>query len=146
LIWSAVTRHRFSKLSFAGGLVRLNRSALTDHEKAVTSHRTPNMADDATRDRVRALCATFEQAAPAEFDATTPPQPAVRFVNALGANNRTAITRDESAKLVITEDDVRGLERDQSCASPNQPRLTPLAADIIKERGIRNRSTVPAKA
>jgi len=93
------------------------------------------MADDATRDRVRALVRdVLSRAAPAEFEASTPAQPAS------GAPVKTpaapAITRDESAKLVITEDDVRGLERGSVLRIAEAARLTPLAADIINERGI----------
>ena len=93
------------------------------------------MADDATRDRVRALVRdVLSKAAPAEFEASTPTQPAS------GAHVKTpaapAITRDESAKLVITEDDVRGLERGSVLRIAEAARLTPLAADIINERGI----------
>src|SRR5258707_14956 len=88
------------------------------------------MADDATRDRVRALVRdVLSKAAPAEFEASTPAQPAS------GAPVKTpaapAITRDESAKLVITEDDVRGLERGSVLRIAEPRRLTPLAANII---------------
>src|SRR5258708_24752369 len=93
------------------------------------------MADAATRDRVRALVRdVLSKAAPAEFEASTPAQPAS------GAPVKTpaarAITRDESAKLVITEDDVRGLERGSVLRIAETARLTPLASDIINERGI----------
>ena len=47
-----------------------------------------------------------------------------------------AVTRDESAKLVITEDDVRGLERGAILRIAENARLTPLASDIVNERGI----------
>ena len=46
------------------------------------------------------------------------------------------ITRDESSKLVITEDDVRGLERGAVLRIAESARLTPLAADMINDRGI----------
>ena len=46
------------------------------------------------------------------------------------------VTRDESAKLVITEDDVRGLDRGAVLRIAEGARLTPLAADIIRDRGI----------
>src|SRR6266404_5487427 len=100
------------------------------------------MADDATRDRVRALVRdVLSKAAPAEFEASTPAQPAS------GAPVETpaapAITRDESAKLVITEDDVRGLERGSVLRIAEAARLTPLAADIINERGIEIVRRVP---
>src|SRR5258708_40282661 len=93
------------------------------------------MADDATRDRVRALVRdVLSKAAPAEFKASTPAQPAPAAPVKTPA--APAITRDESAKLVITEDDVRGLERGSVLRIAEAARLTPLAADIINERGI----------
>ena len=53
------------------------------------------------------------------------------------------VTRDESAKLVITEDDVRGLERGAVLRLAEKARLTPLAADIVNERGIEIVRRVP---
>jgi ribose 5-phosphate isomerase B len=101
------------------------------------------MADEATRDRVRALVRdVLNKAMPAESSSTagnaktsavggsplnmSAPSPA-------GGSN---ITRDESAKLVITEDDVRGLERGAVLRIAENARLTPLAADIVNDRGI----------
>jgi len=93
------------------------------------------MADDATRDRVRALVRDVlsktmpepsEQASVTPAPASPPPNnPATKTV-----------TRDESAKLVITEDDVRGLERGAVLRIAEAARLTPLATDIVNERGI----------
>ncbi len=54
----------------------------------------------------------------------------------LNSSTGVAVTRDESAKLVITEDDVRGLERGAVLRIAEGARLTPLAADIVNERGI----------
>jgi len=54
-----------------------------------------------------------------------------------------SVTRDESAKLVITEDDVRGLERGAVLRIAESARLTPLAADIVNERGIEIVRRVP---
>ena len=59
--------------------------------------------------------------------------------NAPSAN----VTRDESAKLVITEDDVRGLERGAVLRIAEGARLTPLAADIVNEKGIELVRRVP---
>ena len=96
------------------------------------------MADDATRDRVRALVRdVLSKTMPAESQSlpgglptaapsTTPPN----------ASSSSAVTRDESAKLVITEDDVRGLERGAVLRIAEAARLTPLAADLVNERGI----------
>ena len=96
------------------------------------------MADDAARDRVRALVrevlakATPENAPNAEAEPTP-----TRFVNTVSeSNTQTAVTRDESAKSVITEDDVRGLEAGAVLRIGEDARLTPLAADIINEKKI----------
>jgi ribose 5-phosphate isomerase B len=95
------------------------------------------MADDATRDRVRALVrdvlskAIPEQSSSAmNMTAVDPP------LNISSDSGPAQITRDESAKLVITEDDVRGLERGSVLRIAESARLTPLAADIINDRGI----------
>src|SRR5437660_7603209 len=90
------------------------------------------MADEATRDRVRALVRdVLSKSMPAEASlspgAVQPQTP---------APDTQTITRDESAKLVITEDDVRGLGRGAVLRIAEAARLTPLAADIINERGI----------
>lgn len=96
------------------------------------------MADDATRDRVRALVRdVLSKAVPSEpgsSNPTTPPK-TPSFTSPSSPAGPT-VTRDESAKLVITEDDVRGLERGSVLRIAEGARLTPLAADIISERGI----------
>ena len=92
------------------------------------------MADDSTRDRIRALVRdVLEKAAPPE---STPTH--TRFVDTIPATETqsASVTRDESAKSVITEDDVRGLEPGAVLRIGEDARLTPLAADIVKERGI----------
>src|SRR6266853_6074017 len=99
------------------------------------------MADDATRDRVRALVRdVLSKAAPAEFEPSTPAPPASAPSS---SPSLPTITRDESAKMVITEDDVRGLERGSVLRIAEAARLTPLAADIINERGIEIIRRVP---
>jgi ribose 5-phosphate isomerase B len=92
------------------------------------------MEDDSTRDRVRALVReVLAKAAPEEATPQTP----TRFVNTVSeSNTQTAVTRDESAKSVITEDDVRGLEAGAVLRISEDARLTPLAADIVNERKI----------
>jgi ribose 5-phosphate isomerase B len=99
------------------------------------------MADDATRDRVRALVReVLSKAVPSERESSAPTaSPNVGSAgNSPPLTNQTgpAVTRDESAKLVITEDDVRGLERGSVLRIAENARLTPLAADIVNERGI----------
>ena len=93
------------------------------------------MADDSARDRVRALVREVLQKAAPE-SAEDKPTP-TRFVNTVTeSNTQTAVARDESAKTVITEDDVRGLEPGAVLRIGEDARLTPLAADIVKERKI----------
>ena len=97
------------------------------------------MSDDATRDRVRALVRDVLNKAMPE----TASENITRGSSAAGsspplnsASSSSGVTRDESAKLVITEDDVRGLERGAVLCVAEDARLTPLAADIINDRGI----------
>lgn len=93
------------------------------------------MSDDSTRDRVRAL--VREVLAKAAPDNTEPQPTASRFVNTVPEQAAPqAFTRDESAKSVITEDDVRGLEPGAVLRIGEDARLTPLAADIVNERKI----------
>ena len=93
------------------------------------------MADDATRDRVRALVRDVLSKTMPE---STAPDPVATASASPPPNNATnsAVTRDESAKLVITEDDVRGLERGEVLRIAENARLTPLASDIVNEKGI----------
>jgi ribose 5-phosphate isomerase B len=104
------------------------------------------MADDGTRDRVRALVRdVLSRAVPSESAVSTPPGSAgtsSSFAPAAPAAGQN-VTRDESAKLVITEDDVRGLEQGSVLRIAERARLTPLAADIINERGIEIVRRVP---
>src|SRR5687768_18355690 len=93
------------------------------------------MSDDSTRDRVRALVReVLAKAAPE----TAEPQPTPsRFVDTVPETTaQPAFTRDESAKSIITEDDVRGLEPGAVLRIGEDARLTPLAADIVNERKI----------
>jgi len=87
---------------------------------------------DETRDRIRALVRdVLEKAAP---ESSTP----TRFVNTIPETEAqsSGVTRDESSKNVITEDDVRGLDQGAVLRIGEDARLTPLAADIVKERNI----------
>src|SRR5262252_1004954 len=91
------------------------------------------MADDATRDRVRALVRDVLSQTLPESDVAAKNASAGPPRNPPGA---PAVTRDESAKPVITEDDVRGLERGAVLRIAAGARLTPLAADIVNDKGI----------
>lgn len=120
---------------------------------------------ESTRDRVRALVReVLKNAAPAEeedspaqsstesrprVDAGSPPL--ARVVNiAPVAPEKPAETekeyeRDESSKTVITEDDVRGLPEGARLRVAESARLTPLAADIVRERRIELVRRVPRR-
>ncbi len=108
-----------------------------------------------TRDRVRALVReVLDKALPTEDEATTASAssstqretpaatsaPATRFINTVpetpAATGEPKIARDESSKMVITETDVHGLEEGARLRIAEGARLTPLAADIVRERGI----------
>jgi ribose 5-phosphate isomerase B len=100
------------------------------------------MDDDSTRDRVRALVReVLNKAIPAEdekvksaIDSSSAP---ARFVNTVpAASSQSIVTRDESSKSVITEDDVRGLEPGSVLRIAEAARLTPLASDIVSEKRI----------
>src|SRR5436190_3265461 len=86
---------------------------------------------DETRDRVRALVREVLAKAVPEAEQTS------RFINVAPEETAsTTVTRDESSKSVITEDDVRGLESGSVLRIGEEVRLTPLAADIVREKGI----------
>jgi ribose 5-phosphate isomerase B len=94
--------------------------------------------NDDTRDRVRALVReVLAKAGPDDDSArsdTSDPQS--RFINVAPESAAPVFARDESAKGIITEDDVRGLESGSVLRIAGDARLTPLAADIVRERGI----------
>lgn len=92
--------------------------------------------DHTSRDRVRALVReVLNKSLPTSDDATDSPK--TRFVDtAPNAQPERPFTRDESSKPIITEDDVRGLESGAVLRIADGARLTPLAADIVREKGI----------
>lgn len=112
--------------------------------------------EQSTRDRVRALVReVLQNAAPAEEAEGPKPAPAqtrgdarassgspqggARIVNVAPdapATPEREYARDESSKTVITEDDVRGLPEGARLRVAESARLTPLAADIVRERRI----------
>ena len=118
------------------------------------------MADEqpaqSARDRVRALVReVLKNAAPAEEGEGGGPAPRptseparspeaggtplARVVNVAAEAPAAAereYTHDESAKAVITETDVRGLPEGARLRVAESARLTPLAADIVRERRI----------
>jgi ribose 5-phosphate isomerase B len=110
------------------------------------------MEDSSTRDRIRALVRdVLDKAGAAEetgggqsFPTSTPS----RFIDIAPTSTPSAksnVTRDESSKMVITEDDVRGLEPGAVLRIAEGARLTPLAADIIQEKKIELVRRVPRR-
>src|SRR5690242_11775479 len=94
---------------------------------------------DETRDRIRALVRdVLEKAGPPVESTAAPESTPTRFINTVPEAEppNSGVTRDESAKSVITEDDVRGLDDGAVLRIGEDARLTPLAADIIKDRNI----------
>lgn len=106
--------------------------------------------DQQTRDRVRALVRdVLDKALPAGDDVRTIRRSNVAldqtsntraaFVSVAPESNKAGdepVARDESSKMVITEDDVRGLDVGARLRIAKGAHLTPLAADIIREKRI----------
>jgi ribose 5-phosphate isomerase B len=121
--------------------------------------------DESTRDRVRALVRdVLANALPAEDEgpaietsgAATAPEldqsrssgVSSRFINTAPVESAASVpeyARDESSKMVITEDDVRGLEEGARLRIAEGARLTPLAADLVRERKIELVRRVPRR-
>lgn len=102
--------------------------------------KTQDQMSDDTRDRVRALVREVLAKAvpnnPGSQDQSGSEQ-ASRFVQVAPQNvESSTVTRDESSKSVITEDDVRGLEPGSVLRIGEGARLTPLASDIVNEKKI----------
>jgi|SRR5947209_7307606 len=121
------------------------------------------MADDTTRDRVRALVRdvlatalpTEEEAAGGSSSPMTTSEGSTqsssvptRFINTAPEETsgpQKEFARDESSKMVITEADVRGLEEGSRLRIAEGAHLTPLAADIVRERRIELVRRVPRR-
>ena len=102
-----------------------------------------NMAEDKqTRDRVRELVkqvlATVPTEGETEIFAVAAPEkfPQRVVVNSLKDEIGREFDRDESAKNLITEDDLRGLETGAKLRIAENAKFTPLADDIVRERQI----------
>ena len=110
------------------------------------------MADDQSpRDRIRALVRDVLNKALAAEEAGEPGptvttnQTTSAFINTAPKSepSEATVMRDESSKMVITEDDVRGLEQGAILRIAEGARLTPLAADIVNDRKIEIVRRVP---
>ena len=112
------------------------------------------MDDNSRRDRIRALVRdVLDKAIPTEDGSVrasnpTSSQTASRFIDTAprSSASEATVSRDESSKMVITEDDVRGLEQGAVLRIGEGARLTPLAADIVSEKGIEIVRRVPRRA
>jgi ribose 5-phosphate isomerase B len=97
------------------------------------------MEDNTQRDRIRALVRDVLDKALPEEDQTSTATPS-RFIDTAPQTSvspsEIKATRDESSKTIITEDDVRDLASGSVLRIAQGARLTPLAADIVKEKGI----------
>lgn len=93
---------------------------------------------DETRDRVRALVRQVLESVPVEEEKTTSKDhaPEHLVVNSLREKSEREYDRDESAKSLITEDDLRGLDPGSRVRISEAAKFTPLAADIVSEKGI----------
>jgi len=107
------------------------------------------MSDQSSRDRIRALVRDVLDKAVASEAASSvvSSQPSSRFIDTVPqpSESPAAVTRDESSKMVITEDDVRGLEPGAVLRIAEGARLTPLAADIVNEKKIEIVRRVPRR-
>ena len=93
--------------------------------------------DKETRDRIRALVQEVLKTVPVEGKEKPPetfPQRVV--VNSLKENINKEFDRDESAKSLITEDDLRGLDEGAKLRVAENAKFTPLAQDIVREKRI----------
>lgn len=96
------------------------------------------MADDKNevRDRVRALVRDVLKNTEGGEEEKSSAQ--TKFIPVAPAQEKEepAWDKDESAKTIITEDDVRNLKEGAKLRVAEDARLTPLAADIVRERKI----------
>jgi ribose 5-phosphate isomerase B len=92
--------------------------------------------DKETRDRVRALVRDVLANVPVEEDAPPENFPQRVVVNSLKDEIGKEFDRDESAKNLITETDLRGLSEGAKIRVSENARFTPLASDLIKEKRI----------
>lgn len=94
------------------------------------------MAEDkSTRDRVRDLVKQVLAAVPSDEKPAPTNFPEHVRVNSLPVP-KPEFDRDESSKMLITKDDLRGLESGSRVRVSEKARFTPLATDLIQERGL----------
>ena len=92
---------------------------------------------DETRERVRAMVREVLENVPVEDEPASSDKPPEHVVvNSLKEKSEREYDRDESAKTLITEDDLRGLDFGSRLRVSENVKFTPLASDIIGEKGI----------
>jgi ribose 5-phosphate isomerase B len=89
-----------------------------------------------TRERVRELVKQVLANVPTEAEEPAETFPQRVVVNSLQDKIDKEYDRDESAKSLLTEDDLRGLEAGAKLRVAENAKFTPLASDIINERNI----------
>ena len=95
------------------------------------------MAEDKeTRDRVRALVRQVLESVPLEEEKPAEEFPKRVVVNSLQDKIDKEFDRDESAKSLLTEDDLRGLEPGAKLRISENAKFTALAQDMIQEKNI----------
>jgi len=95
------------------------------------------MAEDKeTRDRVRELVKQVLESVPLEEEPQQETFPTRVVVNSLQDKIDKEYDRDESAKSLITEDDLRGLDAGAKIRVAENAKFTPLAQDIVREKNI----------
>lgn len=90
--------------------------------------------NDNTRDRVRALVREILDSVPEEPAPSPDRKPEHVMVNSIRERAEREYDRDESAKNLITEDDLRGLEPGSRVRVSENAKFTPLAMDIVSEK------------
>ncbi len=100
------------------------------------------MADKETRDRVRALVKQVLESVPLEDEKTSAANnqtenfPQRMVVNSLKEKSEKEFDRDESAKNLLTEDDLRGLDENARIRVAENVKFTSLAQDIINDKNL----------
>lgn len=89
-----------------------------------------------TRERVRELVRQVLANVPTEEEKPQENFPKHVVVNSLKDKAEKEFDRDESAKNLITEDDLRGLDFGAKLRVAENAKFTPLADDLIKEKNI----------
>lgn len=91
---------------------------------------------NSTRDRVRALVRDVLENATIIDDSNSSDVETTITAAPSSPKIESSFDRDESAKTLLTEDDLRGLENNARLRIAENARFTPLASDLIRERQI----------